>query len=637
MAVRESIEVPPTGEGPEVPGAIPPPEGPGSPALRELRTFFDGLLREQCEALGALAGAAYLAAGEARGAGLVSVHQSNGPVMSPAVLARVERLATEMVRGGEGSRAEAITLPRAGAMYGEEARHKLLAAPLVADGRTEGACVLLAPARSGPEDAAALRVMELAAARFEAFLWRRQALAEAEQKLILRQTLELLDLSQQGRDASSMGAIMCQELRRRFACTRVSIGLVKRGAMRLAAVSGAEEIDTSAPGVEPLESAMEECAAQDVEVVYPPPPEAERDPAQRRVTRAHDELSRRYGPSAILSLPLRVEGDLVGVVVMERAAEDPFSLNAAALLRLVAETIGPALWTRRLADRGVLAVARDRLLELGDAIVGPRHTGAKLVGLALLAALVLAAVVPVPARVTADAEIRAVASRAIVPPFEGYLESVEVKPGDAVKAGDVLARMDTTEFRQRLSESEARLASLVTQRDESLAKGELNKVRVLGAQIDEVQAAVTLFRDHLERAAIRAPMDALVGRGDLEPFLRAHVTPQQTLMELVTPEQRAVVYVGERDVQRVKAGQTGRILVRGRAEGAIPVRVVRVNPAASVVRGKNVFEAEVELVKPTAGLGPGMSGVAKLNDGFTTTLAALLRPMADELRLRMWW
>src|SRR5690606_29097932 len=116
----------------------------------------------------------------------------------------------------------------------------------------------------------------------------------------------------------------------------------------------------------------------------------ETDPSQRRVTRAHEELSRRFGPSAILSLPLRVEGGLVGVATLERDTTDPFPTGAVPLLRLVAEYIGPAMWTRRMADRGVLAVARDRAIDLAVATVGPRHTGVKaLVTVILLAVLAM--------------------------------------------------------------------------------------------------------------------------------------------------------------------------------------------------------------------------------------------------------
>lgn len=629
------------------PGVAGPP--PQNDALRDLQAFLMHLLQAQCALMGALGGAVFLASGPARKPGLIAQHQASDdatPLLQPGVIARMERLAGELciaeVEPGKtpGGRIDSVALARAGSgLYGEEVRQRLLAAPLCADGRVEGACVLAVRPRPGAGDEEALRTLVLSTTQFEAYLWKQQALAESRRTLMLRETLELLDMSQQGQSAGTMGAIMCNELQRRFGCTRVSIGLVRRELIRLEAVTGADQVDRTAAAVQTLEDVMEECAAQDAEVVYPPLAEHEADPAQRRITRAHDELSRKFGPSAILSLPLRVEGALVGVAVLERPLADPFPAGAVPLLRLVAETIGPALWTRRLADRGVLAVTRDRLLDLGEAVLGPRHTGAKLVALLLMAAFVLAAVVPVPSRVKASAEVQAKQTRTIVAPFTGYLASVSVKPGDAVTAGQVLAAMDTTDLRLQIAETEARVESLTVQANEALQKLDNARARGIQSQVDEAAAQLALLREHHARAEVRSPIDGFIGRGELDSFIRARVDPTQPLFEVISREQRAVAYIGEADAQRVREGMGGNLVIRSRPGEKIPVRVVRVNPAAEVVRGKNVYQAEVELAGAdmSAWLRPGMTGTVKLDDGLSTTLAVVLRPVVEEVRIRMWW
>ncbi|MFA6043822.1 MAG: HlyD family efflux transporter periplasmic adaptor subunit [Phycisphaerales bacterium] len=625
---------------PELDGPQPAP-ATGSPpeALRELRALLTKLLETQCGLVGGVCGVAFATAGTARQAGVLASFQADGhALLSPPLMARIERLAGEVAADQPPTlgRADAAALPRTGTMYGEEARVRLLATPLVAEGNTEGACVIVLPpgANAAPE---ALRILAASCAAFEAFLWRRQAMLEGEQKAILRQTLELLDASQQGQSAGSMGAIMCHELKLRFGCTRVSIGLFHRDIVRVAAISDVDNVVRTAPGVEPIESAMEECAAQDIEIIHPLPAALEADPSQRRVTRAHEELSRRFGPSSLLSLPLRVEGSMVGVLLLERPASDPFPPGAAALLRLVAETIGPALWTRRLADRGILAVTRDRALELGVILVGPRHTAAKLIGAIMAAVLIFATVVPVPSRVTANAEIRAETTRTVVPPFTGYLKSVEVKPGDVVTKGQVLATMDASEINLKLAESSNNLAAVTAQRDEALGKGDQIKARVLNSQILGARAGVTMFQDQVSRSEILSPIDGLVGKGDLDQFVRARVEPTQALFEIVSPTEKAVVYIDERDVQRVRPGQTGRLSVRALPGKTVGIKVIRVNPSADVVRGKNVYAADVEFTQAAPWLRPGMSATAKLDDGLTTTLAAVLRPIADELRMRLWW
>jgi len=144
------------------------------------------------------------------------------------------------------------------------------------------------------------------------------------------------------------------------------------------------------------------------------------------------------------------------------------------------------------------------------------------------------------------------------------------------------------------------------------------------------------------RARITAPVAGLIGKGDLRQFVRAKVDPTQPLFEIVGREQRAVAYVEERDVQRVRAGQEGALVSRSRPGAKVAVRVTRVNPAAEVVRGKNVYQAEVELVGPLEAdasewLRPGMTGTVKLRDGYCPTLVTVLRPIVDEVRMRLWW
>lgn len=635
-------------------------------AASDLTGFLVGLLEFQCALVGALAGAVYLAGSQARRAGIAATFTSgasaSGPLgagrpeelLSDVMLRRIERLGAQAAgpAGGTGVQEE-ITLSPAG-LYEARATHRVIAAPLSAEGRTEGASVLVLPASAPLSTGEALARLALTGSRFETFLWRQQCLTEASQKTRLREALELLDAAQQGSDARSMAAILCHELQRRFGCTRVSLGLIPSHGddrLRLMAVSGADDLDRRGAAVEAIEAAMEECASQDIEVVYPPPPESEADPAQRRVTRAHQELSRRFGPAAMLSLPLRVEGDLAGVALLERESTDPFPQGAASLLRLIAEFIGPAVWSRRLADRGVLAVSRDRTLELGQAIVGPRHTGAKLLGLLVLLVAVALAAVPIPDRVSARAEVKAQIYRTIVPPFTGYLKEVNVRAGDRVEPGQVLAVMDDTELSLQLARYNADRDALSTQRDDAQSKGDPAKARALEAQITQAQASIAVTQDKLDHSQIRSPIGGLVSKGDLDPFIGARIDPTQPLLEVVGPDRLVAVQIPERDIARVLARLeadkevTGHLVTKALPDRKIPVRITQVNPAAEVVEGANVYLAEATILpeqdgrdpRPTDWLKPGMTGTVKIDDGYTTGLVVIFRPIVDELRLRLWF
>lgn len=617
-------------------------------AFEEIRGFFVTLLELQTGLIGAAGGVVVLAGTQARAGGMVARH-TRGDASDPDArllhesdtLARLERLGVRAMKNTAGVW-ESATIGDRGGLYESGATHLILAAPLVAEGRVEGACVLLVPGSAGIDPQDALDRLALTAAKFEAFLWRQQCLGEAEQRAKLREALELLDTALQGADADAMGALMCHELARRFACTRVSIGLIRHDRIRLAAVSGSDQVDRKGAAIEAIEAAMEEAADQDSEIFYPVPGEQLEDPSERRVTRAHEMLATRHGPSAIVSLPLRVDGGLVGVVLMEREVNDPFPTGSAPLLRLVSEFIGPALWTRRMADRGILAVSRDRLGDFGRALVGPRHTGKKLLALLALALLVLS-MVPFPGRMGADSEVEAAVSRTIVPPFGGFLGEVTTRPGDVVTEGQLLARMDTSELVLNRAELAATLERLQVERQEAQSRDELGQAESVRAQINEAQASIDKIDDFLSRAEVRAPIAGRVSRGDLEAFIGARVDPTQPLFEIVTDEEVLVLRVDERDISRIRArtpeapGTKGWFAPRATPGERYEIEVVRINPVAEPVEGANVYLVEAAFVDGATDLSPGATGRARLEDGWTTALISTFGPLVDEARLRLWW
>ena len=145
--------------------------------------------------------------------------------------------------------------------------------------------------------------------------------------------------------------------------------------------------------------------------------------------------------------------------------------------------------------------------------LGARYTGVKAV-LALIAVVfLLAALVPIPGRVSAEAEVRALVSRTIPPPFEGFLDEVRVKPGDVVRAGDVLATMDLKETLLGLEQAQVRLRKLRTQQDDARNRGQQGEAAVLAAAAEETQGQRTVRgRAQSRRAAKpRSASDQAVG------------------------------------------------------------------------------------------------------------------------------
>jgi hypothetical protein len=613
----------------------------GAPGAPGIEAFLGDLLKWQCQLVGAAAGVVYLRRTREREGGIASTWTDRAAtLLTRDNLARFQRIG---VRTVEGDQAIVEEFDAGGGLYTGAATHQIISTPLRSAEMTHGAVIvvverstdMLAPAE-------AVTRLTLSAERFEAFMWRQQCLAEAKAKVQLRETLELLDAAQQGANAETMGQLFCHELERRFGCTRASIGLVRGQAIKLVSVGNTDDLHKHSAVAESLEGVMEECADQDVEILYPQPtgPDGQVDDAERRVMYAHGQHSERFGPCAIASLPLRVANDLVGVVVLEREKADPFPPGALPLLRLVAEYIGPAMWTRRLADRKVLAVSRDRFIELGEKAVGPRHTTLKLVLLSILLVFLATIVVPVPDRVVATGALKAMTMRRVPAPFAAQLESVSVLPGDIVNEGDVLGQLDTLELTRQIAETEHNLSARQDEERKARAEGDVAAANIAYETALGLEARLELLQDRLARSTLRAPIAGVVTQGDLQEFINSPVDPSQVLFEIIDPSDlRLIIEVDERDIHRIEVGDVGRFTPAGSPGRRLPIEVDRIVPAAAPVAGNNVYRVEAVLTNPEDArfIQAGMNGTIRLRDGYSNTFGILTRRLVDSIRMKLWW
>ncbi len=610
----------------------------GSGALRAgggVDAFLGDLLKRQCALIQAVAGVVLLRPTREQPAGATIRHEIDARyAITPKQYRRLTEIAARAVRE---SKPVIDQIAATTGLLSAEPEFRVLAAPLMLAGRPHGASVCIVPDRPDDELDEGLKRLELSTLAFEAFLWRQQAFVEAESKIQLREALDLIDKSNQGHDTGEMAAMFCNELQRRFGCTRVSIGLIHGHSVRVVAIGGAEHLDRRSEFAEALEAVMEECADQDTEIRYPQPAEA--DPSERRVVRAHASLSERFGPCAIASFPLRIEEGLIGVVVMERDAADPFNDSTLRLLRLIAEYIGPMVWTRRMADRGVLAVSRDRVVDLSETLVGPQKTGIKMF---LLAALVLAAVsvlVPVRDRAVGTGRIIADQRREVSPPFAGRLDEVFVKPGDTVEAGVTpLFALDTREDRLEWQAAVGETQRLRLQADAARFQGKTGEAAQFEARLRAAEADARRLQERIDLATVRAPISGVVTQGLLDDRLGEVVQPARPLLEVARLDTiTAIALIPEAGIARVQIGQHGTMVVTARPAEKIGFTVTRITPASEVLEQKNVYRVEVELIDPPPWLRPGMEGQAKVWGRRTNLFTIYTRPLFDAVRLRFWW
>ena len=432
----------------------------------------------------------------------------------------------------------------------------------------------------------------------------------------------LLDAADPASGLRALLAVLADQYR----SDRVAYGRATTAGARLVAMSHSAADRWSRDAAAPIETAMDEALDQQACVTWPGLPGVD----ARRVA-AQAQLARLSQAGAVCCVPLVAAGEPVGALSLERA--EPFDETTRVELDRIAAFVAPVIALRRQAERPMATLGtqlRTRLFGRG------RRLGLVLVAIGV--AVAAAAWVPVPDRVSAPARVEGAVQRALTAPSDGWLMRVHVRPGDAVRAEQVLVELDDRD----LSLERLRHATEAEQADrqatEAIAREDRAQFAVQSARAAQARAQLALADARLDRQRVRAPFDGIVLAGDLTQSLGAPVRAGDTLLSVAPAgRHRIVVEVDERDVARVAPGGTGELALTAHAGRRMAIEVVRIAPAAVVRDGRNVFEVEARPAAD-ADLRPGYLGVAKLHaDARPVLRSAFERPWrAVSQRLWAW-
>jgi biotin carboxyl carrier protein len=425
---------------------------------------------------------------------------------------------------------------------------------------------------------------------------------------------------------------LCNGLATTFRCQRASLGWLQGGYVRLRAISRTEKFDRKMAAATALETAMDEALDQDEEILWPVPEGA------TFVARDHEQFAKDQTPGHVCSLPVRLDGKPVAVLTCERQ-DTPFNSVEVQQLRLCCDQV-----TRRLADLH----RRDRWIgarlaawskEQLAVVVGPRHTWAKVTALLVVVLLAAVVFVRVPYRVEGTFVLKSDDVSFRTAPFDGYIERVYVRPGDAVKAGDKLLQLATKELELEESDALASLGRFQREAEKARATNALADMRVAAALAEQSQARLALVRHRLAEATVKAPFDGVVVEGDLRERLAAPVKQGDALLKIARIENLYVeAAVPERDAHELLGRHRGEVAFVSQPKLKFPVRVVKLEPAAFPRPEGNVFLVRCEFEKGVEPWWrPGMSGLCKLEIERRTLWWILTHRTADFLRMKLWW
>jgi RND family efflux transporter MFP subunit len=224
--------------------------------------------------------------------------------------------------------------------------------------------------------------------------------------------------------------------------------------------------------------------------------------------------------------------------------------------------------------------------------------------------------------------VQAVSQATVRSKLSAEVRSVGVREGDRVRAGQVVAELDTAQLRMQQAERQAALESARAQLAQTERTREVNAQLVKQNFISQnafdtadsayraQAAAVTAAQAQLEQtqllladAVVRAPIDGLVARRHVQPGEKVTFdAPLVAIVDLARLEVQAQAPVSE--VVQIAVGARADVEIEGLSERSFAGRVERINPSAEP--GSRTINVYVSLANENALLRAGMFARVRL-------------------------
>ncbi len=234
--------------------------------------------------------------------------------------------------------------------------------------------------------------------------------------------------------------------------------------------------------------------------------------------------------------------------------------------------------------------------------------------------------------------LRAVQQAIVKARLAADVREVVAREGEAVKAGQVLVRMDATEYQARVEQARGNLNAALAQRDIAnktrdnnralLEKGFISRnafdnaasqLAVAEANVEAARGALDQVKKLLNDTVIRAPITGLIASRSVQPGEK--VSPDNRLLEIVNLDLMEMeASVPTNDIARVVVGQQVRLRIEGLPD-AFSGRVTRINPATQP--GSRSILVYVQIANPQHILRVGMFAEAQLSLLTKTNVLAL--------------
>ena len=532
---------------------------------------------------------------------------------------RVARLAHEASVDREG-RFEPFAGPDGAAWW--------LAYPVLLSGEV-AAVVLLQLASAQQTDLHhAMNAMRWGCGWVEAGLWRERFEARVDDRSAQVLTLLAQGLDRQGVEAAVMALV--QEMARLSRAERVSLAIGDGRDLRVRAISDVTEFNSRMNEIRHLEAAMREVLQAGVGCTASAAQDLQAWPA-------HAALLGATGNARTDTFALQVADRPVGAVTFEYRVDPqqqgwpPAAWQGA--LALVAQVLQLQVEAHATVLQRARAAGRRQL----QAFWGPAAYRRKTLAVAAVLLLAVLSMAQGEYHLSVDAQIDPKFQRVLTVPYNGYLASAAVRPGDEVRQGQVLARLDDREQHLERVRWVTEVEKLRKKTSQAVAAHDRASVGVLAAQLAQAEAQLDLIESQLSRVEVAAPFDGLIVSGDPTQRLGDVLRKGEVLYQMAPLNAyRVLLRVPENRMADLQQGMTGSMQLTSMPDLGLRLTIDRIHPFTQRRDGASFFPVEARIEGQLDQVRPGMEGVARIHVDRRNLFGIWVRSLGDRLR-QAWW
>jgi RND family efflux transporter MFP subunit len=336
-------------------------------------------------------------------------------------------------------------------------------------------------------------------------------------------------------------------------------------------------------------------------------------------------------------VPLLDEEGKVGVLLFE--SSDPDFLGEAHLemIKVLASQATVALRNASLYKEVPFIGVLQPLIERKKRFLAlEKHRRVALIAGAAAAVLFFLAF-PLPLRVDGNAVVAPAHMAHVGSEFEGVIKQVDVREGDVIKKGAVIASLEDWEYRSALAAARAKYETATAQMDRALANSDGSEAGIQRAQADYWASEVARAQERLEKTAIRSPIDGVVATPQMENLVGHKVKEGESFADIVDNSQTLVdVAVDEGDVGLLRAGERASLKLDGFPERTFHGQVAVVSPQGILQNAEPTFFARVSVANTTQLLRSGMQGRGKISTGWRPAGVVMFRRVGMWIWSKLW-